>query len=66
MSYSNKPLSLDHLLNYSQVEALTGFSRSTILRLCQRGDFPQPLRIAGRARWRASELKAWMEMERSA
>jgi predicted DNA-binding transcriptional regulator AlpA len=47
---------VEHLLTYNDVMAATKLGRSTIHRMAMRGAFPRPLHIAGRARWRASEV----------
>ena len=48
-------------LRRSEVEDLTGLSRSSIYRLMSTGDFPKPSRLTGKAvRWRLSEISAWL------
>jgi prophage regulatory protein len=48
-------------LRRSDVEQLTGLSRSTIYRFIQAGTFPRPISIGGRSvRWRSSDVTAWM------
>lgn len=45
------------MLKRSQVEAVTGLSRSSIYRLMRRGLFPEPIKIGMRAvRWPASTI----------
>src|SRR5260370_41852547 len=44
------------------VRALTGLSRSTLWRLCRRGEFPQPLKLTARLiGWRAAEVQHWLD-----
>lgn len=56
----------ERLLTYTQVEDTIQFDKVTIWRMTKRGDFPAPLRIAGRARWRASDVEAWIARQVSA
>ena len=50
------------LMRLPEVLRITGFSRSTLLAMVARGDFPAPLRIGRRAvAWRAREVIAWIE-----
>lgn len=45
----------------SDVEKITGLSRSSIYDMMSRGEFPTPVRIGRRAvAWRESELSAWL------
>lgn len=50
------------LLRQPEVLTLTGLSRSTIWRLCERGAFPKPRKLPGvRAiAWPAPEVEAWL------
>ena len=48
---------VDRLLRRSEVEEITGLSRSTIYRHLDQGIFPKPVRIGPRAvRWWLSEI----------
>ena len=50
------------LMRLPEVLRITGFSRSTLLAMVARRDFPAPLRIGRRAvAWRAREVIAWIE-----
>jgi prophage regulatory protein len=50
------------ILRLKAVRALTGVSRSTIWRLCRRGEFPQPLKLTARLiGWRAAEVQQWLD-----
>ena len=51
------------LLNVQQVAGLTGMSIRTCWRLVSIGELPKPVRVPGvrAARWRRSELVAWVE-----
>ena len=52
----------DRLLSRRRVEVVTGISRSSIYRLKERGDFPQPVRVGRTAvRWKESDIADWME-----
>ena len=43
------------------VQNLTGFSCTTIYRLMRAQEFPEPIRIGGRAvRWRRSDIDEWL------
>ena len=49
-------------LRISEVEALTGLSRTTIYDWSADGRFPRAVRLSGRAvRWIESEVLAWMD-----
>lgn len=49
------------VLRFKAVRNLTGLSRTTIWRLCQQGNFPQPLKLTARLiGWRAEELLDWL------
>ena len=51
----------ERLLRVKEVASLIGVSRSTIYRMVEAGQFPQPIRIGPRAsRWRLSEVLEWM------
>lgn len=46
----------------SEVEALTGLSRSTIYDQMSRGLFPRPIKLTGKAvAWPESSLSAWLQ-----
>jgi predicted DNA-binding transcriptional regulator AlpA len=55
------------LIGVRLVMELLNCSIGTIDRLCQRGDFPQPVRLCGRAcrgsprRWREADIEAWLD-----
>ena len=52
------------LLRLPQVEAATGYRRSTIYRLIQQGEFPPPILLssAGRASaWVEDEINLWVQ-----
>ena len=52
----------------AELRGLLGVSRSTLWRMCRRGELPSPLRIsAGAVGWRESTITAWIdEREREA
>lgn len=53
---------LDRFLKRKEVEALTGYSRSSIYRLIERGEFPRPIAFHERCvRWRQSDVAAWQQ-----
>lgn len=46
----------------TEVEALTGLSRSTIYDLMSRGQFPRPIKLTGKAvAWPESAIVAWLQ-----
>ncbi|MBI1495223.1 helix-turn-helix transcriptional regulator [Halocynthiibacter styelae] len=50
------------LFRRTEVEALTGLSRTTIYDLMHEGRFPRPVRIGKRAvAWREADLNEWLE-----
>ena len=54
-------MTLDRMLRRSDVEFMTGLSRSSIYELMRDGEFPLPLQVGKRAvRWPESEIAAWL------
>ena len=52
---------VDKFLRRSDVESLTGLSRSTIYAQMAVGSFPRPRQVGGKAvRWVESEVRQWM------
>ena len=50
------------MLRRSDVEVLTGLSKSSIYAWMKRGDFPQPVKLGTRlVAWRESDIAAWLE-----
>lgn len=50
------------LLRRPEVEHLTGYSRSTIYRLMDIGQFPRPVRLSPRSvAWLESDIQAWID-----
>lgn len=50
------------ILRRRQVEARTGFPRSTLYLKISRGEFPKPIKIGARAvGWIESDVIAWIE-----
>lgn len=46
----------------TEVEDLTGLSRSTIYRLMDAGQFPRPIRLTQKAvGWKETDIAAWLE-----
>jgi prophage regulatory protein len=55
-------MNLDRFLKRQEVEAVTGYSRSSIYRLIGLGEFPAPIAFNQRAvRWRESDVAAWQQ-----
>jgi len=57
-------MATQNLLRLPRVEAATGYKRSTIYRLIQRGEFPSPISLSesGRASaWIESEINDWIQ-----
>lgn len=49
------------LLRRPEVERLTGLHRATIYKLVQRGEFPKPVQISGRAvAWPELAVRQWI------
>ena len=52
----------DRLLRRTEVEELTGLSRSSIYRRMADGEFPRPVRVGALAvRWKESDITAWIQ-----
>ena len=52
----------DRLIALPQVIEVVCLSRSQVLALVQRRQFPSPLKVSSRAvRWRESEVREWIE-----
>ncbi len=52
---------LDRHYRRTDVENITGLSRSTIYLMMSRGEFPRPVKITGKAvAWPESLIKAWL------
>lgn len=55
-------MKLDRFLRRTEVEALTGLSRSALYREMEAGRFPQSIPLTARAVvWRESEIAAWQQ-----
>lgn len=51
----------DKILRCREVQHAIGLSRSTIYRMVERGDFPQPQKLGLRAiGWRESAIQSWV------
>ena len=51
----------DRVLRRREVEAKTGFKKSTLYALIKQGEFPQRISLGGRmVGWRASEVEEWI------
>lgn len=49
-------------LRIRSVCARVGLARSTVYMLVQRGDFPKPVKLGGRASaWSSSEIEQWQQ-----
>ena len=52
---------LDRHYRRTDVENITGLSRSTIYLMMSRGEFPRPVKITGKAvAWPESVIKTWL------
>ena len=52
---------LDRHYRRTDVENITGLSRSTIYLMMSRGEFPRPVKIIGKAvAWPESVIKTWL------
>ena len=53
---------LDQMLTDKEVANALKLSRSSVWRLAKAGKLPKPVKVGmNAARWKQSELKAWME-----
>ena len=53
---------LHRILNRKQVEAITSYSRASIYRLMEVGDFPKSIKLGdSRMGWLESEIQAWIQ-----
>ncbi len=53
---------MQKILRRTEVEAITGLSRSSIYAQMANGNFPKPINIGERAvGWIAEEITAWIE-----
>ncbi len=51
----------------TEVEQITGLSRSTIYDLMSKGDFPRPVRLGSKiVAWPESKLSEWLEQRPAA
>ncbi len=49
-----------------EVEDLVKLSRSTIYLMMQRGEFPSPVKLGGRAvAWKVADIEAWISRRES-
>ncbi len=52
----------DRLLRRSEVERMTGLSRSAIYSKMRKGEFPAPKKVGPNAvRWLRSEIRGWID-----
>lgn len=52
----------DRLLRRREVEKWCGIATTTLYRLMNNGEFPEPLRITRKSiRWKESAIQAWIE-----
>lgn len=52
------------LLRLEVVMAITGFRKSTVYAATLKRGFPAPIRLSGRcSRWRAGEVRAWLDQQ---
>ena len=55
-------MNLDRFLRRQEVEAVTGYSKSSIYRLIGLEEFPKPIAFNPRCvRWRESDVVAWQQ-----
>lgn len=58
---------IDRLLDWGQVQKITGMSRTTAWRMQKTGDFPEPVPISpNRVAWLESDLAAWTAERKAA
>ena len=57
----------DRLLRRPEVEEIVGLRTSSLYKLIRSGRFPKPVKITPAvARWRLSEVNAWLGEQRAA
>ena len=49
----------ERFLGKPELSERLGFDPATISRKCAAGEFPRPVYIFGRARWRLADIQAW-------
>lgn len=49
------------LISAEDLASRLSISQRTLWRLLERGQLPHPLRLGGSVRWRADELRQWIE-----
>jgi predicted DNA-binding transcriptional regulator AlpA len=54
---------MDALLKLRDLLEIMKISRSTLWRVQQQEDFPKPVALLGRKRWRREELQAWLDAQ---
>lgn len=57
-------MATQNLLRLVNVEAATGYKRSTLYRLIQRGEFPAPISLSSNGRasaWVEDEVNSWIQ-----
>lgn len=55
------------ILPRARVAELLGLNLSTIWRMCQRGEFPRPIRLSpARCGWRQRDIEAWLAAREAA
>lgn len=54
------------LLRMPEVEAATGFQRSTIYLFIRTSQFPKPIKLGRASAWLAAEVDAWIEQQAAA
>ncbi len=59
MKDSPTPPDAERFLGKPELSARLGFDPATISRKVTTGEFPRPVYIFGRARWRLAEILAW-------
>lgn len=55
------PRAAAELLDINQVSTITGISTRTLYRLADAGKMPRPLKIGTLNRWRAEDLRDWID-----
>ena len=57
----------DRLLRRPEVEKIVGLATSSLYKAIREGRFPRPVKITPAvARWRLSEVNAWLEAQSTA
>ena len=55
----------DRFLRLPEVCTLSGFRRSQVYLMVQRGDFPRPYKVGRASAWSLNEIQTWIEAQKA-